>query len=250
MDNFKQRLLEEENRAFVGWDFSSLKGRMEEEDLPWDYKDIVINKLDDSMNLLDMGTGGGEFLLTLNHPYSNTTITESYEPNIELCKKKLSPLGISVVKVEDDAVLPFDNDSFDIVINRHESYDVNEVKRILKSKGLFITQQVGGKNNYNISKSIIPDYLPETIDFNLKNEVRKFEVAGFNIIFKDEFYPYVRFHDLGAFVYFAKIIEWEFPGFSVEKHYDKLLEMQMTIETNGYVDGDEHRFIIVARNEK
>ncbi|WP_365845908.1 hypothetical protein [Clostridium sp.] len=40
---------------------------------------------------------------------------------------------------------PFEDNTFDIVINRHESYCVSEVKRILKTDGIFIAQQVGGK---------------------------------------------------------------------------------------------------------
>ena len=47
--------------------------------------------------LLDMGTGGGEFLLTLGHPGEHTTVTEGYPPNVQLCRQRLEPLGIQVV---------------------------------------------------------------------------------------------------------------------------------------------------------
>ena len=43
-----------------------------------------------------MGTGGGELLLSFNHPYDKTSVTEGYEPNIKLCQEVLSPLGIKV----------------------------------------------------------------------------------------------------------------------------------------------------------
>ncbi len=33
--------------------------------LPWDFKALIKNYLTDEMNLLDMETGGGEFLLEL-----------------------------------------------------------------------------------------------------------------------------------------------------------------------------------------
>lgn len=49
-----------------------------------------------------MGTGGGKFLLTLDHPYNLTSVTEAYPPNVELCKNKLSPFGIEVKQVFDD----------------------------------------------------------------------------------------------------------------------------------------------------
>ncbi|WP_346916771.1 hypothetical protein [Clostridium sp.] len=39
--------------------------------------------------LLDMGTGGGEFLLTLDHPFYNTVVTESYPSNVlTICNYK------------------------------------------------------------------------------------------------------------------------------------------------------------------
>ena len=55
------------------------------------------------MKLLDFDTGGGEFLLSLGHPYGNTAATEGYPPNVELCKKELQRLGIDF-KACDDAL--------------------------------------------------------------------------------------------------------------------------------------------------
>ncbi|MFZ5966929.1 MAG: hypothetical protein ACOYVK_07115 [Bacillota bacterium] len=51
---------------------------------------------------------------------------------------------------------------------------------------------------------------------------------------------------MGALVYFTKIIEWEFPGFSVEKCFDKLCKLHDKIEQHGFIDSIEHRFLIVA----
>ena len=70
--------------AFEGWDFSHLNGRWESSEPPWDYKAIIKSYLKETDKLLDMGTGGGEFLLTLEHPYENTYATEAYTPNFEL----------------------------------------------------------------------------------------------------------------------------------------------------------------------
>ena len=86
----------EEKIAHIhGWDFSHIHGRYEEEaDLPWDYETIIKSYLTDNMQLMDFDTGGGEFLLSLKHPYENTAATEGYPPNVELCKETLLPLGI------------------------------------------------------------------------------------------------------------------------------------------------------------
>ena len=150
----------EEQATFKGWDFSYLENRWDDEELPWNYEVILKKYLKPDYKLLDMGTGGGEFLLSLNHPYSNTSVTEKWIPNVKLCKQKLEPIGIQVKQVFNDSELPFEDNTFDIIINRHESFDIKEVERILKPEGIFITQQVGGKNNEILSKALIDNFNP------------------------------------------------------------------------------------------
>ena len=245
--NLKELWKEEERNVFKGWDFSHLKNRWYDEELPWDYKDILRNYLNSDYKLLDMGTGGGEFLLSLNHPYNNTSVTEMWEPNVQLCKEKLEPLGIEVKQVFNDDKLPFENDTFDIIINRHESFYIEEVRRILKPNGVFITQQVGGKNNEILSKALLKDFNPEFPDNTLDIRLTEIEKNFFEVLYAREYFPFLRFKDVGAIVYFAKIIEWEFPNFSVDSCFKELCELNEEIKIKGYVESIEHRFIIVCR---
>jgi SAM-dependent methyltransferase len=238
----------EENEAFRGWDFSRLDGKWESDPLPWDYGSIVRQYLKSESVLLDMGTGGGEYLLTLSHPCSLTYVTESYPPNIKLCREILSPLGIHVEEVSSDSYLPFENDFFDIVINRHESFDASEVSRVLKPGGVFVTQQVGGSNNRELASFILPELQgSQFAAHTLENNIRQLKDAGLEIEYFAEYFPMLRFFDIGALVYFAKIIEWEFPDFSVERCFDRLLELQKVLERNGVVTSREHRFMITAK---
>lgn len=249
ISELKELWQSEQNYAFKGWDFSHISGRWEGENLHWDYEEIVLSYLNQNYNLLDMGTGGGEFLLTLNHPYHLTSVTESYPPNVELCKKTLSPLGITVKQVYEDSNLPFDNNTFDIIINRHESFDIKEVKRILKRGGLFITQQVGGKNDSELSNLLIDNFKPQFPDHDLKNNVNKFKNEKFDILKSEEEFTKICFFDVGALVYFAKIIEWEFPNFSVDSCFENLLKAHKIIEEQKQICGTEHRFLIVAKKQ-
>lgn len=237
----------EEDFAFQGWDFSHIDGRWESETLPWDYRAMVLSFLKSTDNLLDMGTGGGEFLLSLEHRYALTSVTEAYPPNVELCNKKLAPLGIIVAQTYDDDKLPFENNSFDIIINRHESFDPAEVGRVLKKDGYFITQQVGGENDCDLSQRLIKDFTPQFPMHTLGNNITLLQKSGFKIEQSEEVFTPVRFFDVGALVYFAKIIEWEFPNFSVDNSIDSLCQCQREIEENGFVEGKEHRFKIVAQ---
>ena len=96
--NEKQRKLiekwqaEERIAKIHGWDFSHIDGRLTEvQDLPWDYREIIARYLKPEMKLLDVDTGGGEVLLSLNHPYENTAASEGYPPNADLCRQTLLP---------------------------------------------------------------------------------------------------------------------------------------------------------------
>jgi hypothetical protein len=48
-----------------GWDLSRLEGRAEEARPPWDYAAIVREATASSRRMLDVDTGGGEFLARL-----------------------------------------------------------------------------------------------------------------------------------------------------------------------------------------
>jgi len=243
----------EENHAFQGWDFSHLDGRWDSPDLPWDYRAIVKSYLKDTDILLDMGTGGGEFLLTLNHPYENTYATEAYEPNYELCKKVLSPLGIHVARTYTDEnfnaddKLPFEDNLFDVVINRHESFDLTEVDRVLKHCGFFITQQVGGEDHKEFANRLNDNFKKKYPEHSVEKYSEKMTDLGFKILNTDEVKYPVKFFDVGALVFYAKIIAWEYPNFSVKTHLDKLLDCQRELTEKGYLEGTGHRFYIVAQ---
>ena len=238
----------EERTFFQGWDFSHLDGRWEEEALPWSYREELEPYLNYRTVLLDMGTGGGEFLLSLNPPRGRTYATEGYPPNVELCRRRLPIHGIELRQVYDDSDLPFDDGMFDLVINRQEAYDADEVRRVLKPGGYFVTQQVGGRNNERLAHFLLPG-LPEDLreEQDLDHARRALEERDFTILRAHEAFCSLRFFDVGALVYFARIIEWEFPGFSVEKCFEQLWELQGQLERDGFLESREHRYLLTAQ---
>ena len=239
----------EERIAHVqGWDFSHIHGKYEEEnDLPWDYEKIVLNYLRPDMKLLDFDTGGGEFLLSLGHPNENTSATEGYPPNVALCRERLLPLGIDFRECADESDIPFEDSSFDLFLNRHGSFDPEECFRLLKPNGLFITEQVGSENDRDLVAMVLPELPKPFSDLNLRIQRKRFEEAGFEILAAEEAFRPILFYDIGAFVWFAHIIEWEFTGFSVETCFDRLLNLQERIDRDGKIEGTIHRYLIVAK---
>ena len=167
----------EEKAAHIhGWDFSHIHGRYEEEtDLPWDYKRIIERYLNQDMSILDYDTGGGEFLLSLNHPYDKTSATEGYQPNVELCKETLLPLGINFKECDNPASIPFKGESFDLIINRHGDFNAKEIYRLLKKGGVFITEQVGEDNDRDLVEMVLPNTEKPFPHLNLTEQRKAFE---------------------------------------------------------------------------
>ena len=199
------------------------------------------------MKILDIDTGGGEFLLSLNHPHENTAAMENYPPNVGLCKEVLLPLGIGFRPGDGKGKLPFADGGFDMVINRHGDFSAEEIYRVLKPGGLFITQQVGAENDRELVELLCGKTEVPFPDQYLKLASRKFEDAGFTTLRGEEVFRPIRFFDVGALVWFARIIQWEFPGFSVDTHLENLLNAQKLLEEQGSVDGSIHRFLLVVR---
>ena len=240
---------EEESIAHIrGWDFSHIDGRCHEpQALPWDYRPVIMQHLVPGMRLLDMDTGGGEFLLSLNHPHTHTAATENYPPNVALCRDILLPLGIDFRPGSGLGPLPFPDSSFDIVLNRHGDFCPEEIFRVLKPGGYFITQQVGAENDRELVSLLcgeIPMPFPEQY---LSVTADRFRRAGFAIHREEECFRPIRFSDVGALVWFARVLPWEFPGFCVDTHLDRLLHAQALLEKQGHLEGRIHRFLLVAR---
>ena len=76
--------------------------------------------------------------------------------------------------------------------------------------------------------------------------LRKLHDAGFEITDAQEAFRPIRFYDIGALVWFARIIEWEFPDFSVDGCLDRLLKAQKILEEQGSICGEIHRFFMVC----
>ena len=239
---------EEKIAHIEGWDFSHIQGRYEEEkDLPWNYEEIIRQYLNNDSKILDYDTGGGEFLLSLKHPFNKTAATEGYATNVQLCRKKLLPLGIDFKECSNPSQIPYDDETFDIILNRHGNYDVKEVYRLLRQGGMFITQQVGGDNERDLVEMVLPGCEKPFPHANLSEQRKLFEEVGFYILDAQEAYRPIVFYDIGAFVWFAHIIEWEFPDFTVDRCFSQLLKMQKQLEENGKIEGNIHRYLIVAK---
>ena len=55
---------------------------------------------------------------------------------------------------------------------------------------------------------------------------------------------------MGALVWFARVLPWEFPGFSVDACRERLCRAQEILDRNGVIEGTIHRYLLVAQKDK
>jgi hypothetical protein len=235
----------EEQASFSGWDFSHIRSRFKEEKPSWDYIEEAKKLVKNATAVLDMGTGGGENFSRLGPFPKHTIATEGWLPNVPLARKKLEPLGVKVVAVDESGKLPFKNDEFDLVLNRHSGFDRGEVFRILRKDGIFFTQQVSGNDN----QDLIEEFGCETQfkEWDAENERGRLEKAGFRVEVAKDWNGKVEFKDVGAIVYFLKAIPWTVKDFSVDAYLPTLKKLQTKANSGKKLIFEEARFLIKAR---
>lgn len=231
-----------------GWDFSALfkSGRMKETPLPWDYAQVVKQHIPQADLMLDMGTGGGEFLSSLAPLPRKTYATEGYEPNIKIAEENLASYKVKVISGYKDNSLPFENNFFDLIINRHEFYDPREVYRILKPNGKFITQQAAGNCDIDIIKLFERKLPDEYKDWSLSAAVDGLRSAGFTINESNKAAGHTLFYDTGALISYIKVINWLIPDFTIEKYSSSIDEAKHIIRQNGDFRSTLDRFLIIS----
>jgi SAM-dependent methyltransferase len=257
MTDFAALMDEVQRRPTRGWDFTWLAGRMTSDELPWDFANIVDELAQASPNLLDLGTGGGEWLAHLPTRPPRTVATESWSPNVVVARHRLEPLGIEVLEVdgapdnndqfgEVNCSLPFDDGEFHLVSCRHESFVAREVSRILDHGGRFATQQVGDGLFRDVRAlfEVAPPPLPALTGAMLREQV---VAAGMQVVESGESVQTVRFHDVGALAWYLTMTPWTVPGFDVVTMRDALARLHRHIEEEGPLRIQQPSAYLVAR---
>jgi SAM-dependent methyltransferase len=238
----------EEQQPFSGWDFSYLEGRMIEEQPPWSYLSRSAELMRWAASVVDMGTGGSERLLKLRgHWPERVVVTEGYAPSVKLAAKRLSPFGVQVVDVplSDDGSMPFADDEFDLVLNRHSGFSAREVARILVPGGSLLTQQIHGSWAHDLLAVFGAE--PQWPDSTLEMYVPRLQAAGLTIVNAQDWSGQMSFADVGAIVYYLGAVPWLVPGFSVATHSEQLLLLHSRLEKGDSLTFVAAKYPIEAR---
>lgn len=242
-------LIEEGASAPIdGWDFTWLRGRAVEERPSWRYFDLVTELARRAERLLDVETGAGDLLADLPVLPPTAVATEAHPPSIARAAPRLRSRGAALVQTAPgDHRLPFAHGSFDLVVSRHPiDTDWRDTARVLAPGGRYISQQVGAHTVRELAEAISGP-VPEASTRSPERGRRGAEGAGLVVERLEQERPRTVFYDVGAVVYFLRLVVWIVPDFTVERYRSQLRRLHEHITEHGSFETSASRYLLIAR---
>jgi SAM-dependent methyltransferase len=233
-----------------GWDFSWLEGRATEERPTWGYSGLAAARVGQAQSVLDIETGGGEVFAEIvgraEQVPGHLAATEAWPPNLEVAQVRLGPLGVFVARADDGGALPFPDASFDLVLSRHPNrWSWTEIARVLAPGGTYLAQHIGAGSNREVTDYFLGP--TEVSDVRGAERARQGATdAGLEVLQLREESLRVEFFDVGAVVYFLRLVVWTVPDFDVESAHDRLVALHGEIEARGAFVSHAQRQLIEA----
>ena len=177
--------------------------------------------------------------------------TEGYGPNLTLAAQRLRPRGAYVVGTDDRyEMLPFAGATFDLVTSRHPITTWwTEIERVLRPGGSYLSQQVGPNSVRELSEYFMGPWLTGSArDPRLAEQ----QAADVGLVVTDLREERLRtvFYDIGAVVYFLRLVIWVVPNFSIKRYRDRLWSLHQQIDRDGHFVTHASRFLIEAWKPK
>jgi SAM-dependent methyltransferase len=232
-----------------GWDFSRVRDARDP--VPWNYGDVVRRYLNARDRVLDIGTGGGERFLALADQFGQGVGIDADPGRLQVARENRPPSLAERVSFElmDARELQFENRSFDTVLNRHASVYPDEIARVLRPSGVFITQQVGPGNTRNICALFGcgsgGNYEPEP-EQGMASLVEAFKASGCAILARAEYDAGYYFLDVESLVFWHKAVPLP-EDFEIEVHWRQVAQIVQAFSTPRGIGTNEHRELLIVQ---
>jgi SAM-dependent methyltransferase len=228
----------------VRWDFTYLDGRALEDRPSWRYFDRVALAAGDAHRMLDVETGTANLLADLPRVPALAVGTEAYGPSVDEARRRLHAREPRLVCAGME--LPFADGAFDLVVARHpvETPWV-EIARVLAPGGRFLSQQVGPHSLRGLSERLLGPLPPDSLR---DPELARRAAEGAGLLVRDLQHERTRtaFFDIGAVVYFLRVVPWIVPGFTPGRFEPQLRALHEHIRASGSFETTSSRFLIDA----
>lgn len=235
--------------SVVGWDFSQIEKRTKTIGEKWDFLGIVRNYVTRETVLLDVGTGGGKKLLYVAKFVTRAYGIDNSKGMIATASRNLRESKMSNVEfiLADAKNLPFPKESLDVAMCRQAPFCCEEVFYVLKSHGVFLTQQVGEEDKHNIK-----DVFRRGQSFGekpgrfMRESVQELKRAGFEISRKDAYNATEYYADMADLIFLLRNTPL-IPDFDIEKDERYLEEIEKRYKTSDGIETNSSRFLMICR---
>lgn len=210
---------------------------------PWDYRDIIRERLRHAKALLDMGTGTGEFLASFKSLPPLVVASEIQQERASIARQRLRALHVEVRRIDHTRPPLSLHGQFDTVIDRDSPFDPRAVWRMLQTPGEFITQQPSAGHLQDLllafgTRVKHPSWM------TAQKAAEKLKRAGFRVSYCAEWTGRIQFLDIGAVFVYLEVL---FPGqFSVTRHLVEALRLQRRLEAEGRLTFHQARYVLRA----
>ena len=197
--------------------------------------------------LLEVQAGVGGMIGSLPHLPRLSVATEGFPPSVAVAGPRLRARGAHlVVTSQTTPGLPFAAGTFDLVISRHP-VDVwwTEIARVLEPGGTYFAQHVGPDSLRDLSDLLLGP-LPSESKRSPEAERAGAEGAGFTVHELRVEHPRTVFSDIGAVVYFLRLVPWIVPGFTVAVYRDRLRDLHEVMQRDGGFETTASRMLVEA----
>ncbi|QYR21991.1 class I SAM-dependent methyltransferase [Paenibacillus sp. sptzw28] len=234
--------------ALNGWDFSRIKCRSE--GVSWNFYAEVTKRCRSTDVLLDIGTGGGEALLSIADAARLLIGIDQSDGMIGTAADNLSKSlreNVRFVRMEAEK-LEFPDRFFNIISCRHSPFNAKETARVLADDGVFLTQQVSEGDKANIKRAFGRGQGGGIPSGTLRNRlIQELSEAGFTDIQSFEYNAAEYYRSYEDLIFLLKHTP-TIPGFGEDEA--DLQRLAAFIEGNQSEKGIEtnsERFMIIAR---
>lgn len=248
MNPVEYKLFYDQVGKINGWDFSKVKSVSE--GVAWDFYDEVIQSCKKSDLLLDIGTGGGEALLSLADSALLLIGIDLSTGMIETALNNVKQSNKSNIRFLQMAAekLDFPDHFFNVVSCRHSAFSAKEIAKVLVNDGVFFTQQVSENDKLNLKEAFGRGQSFGTNKDVLKNQyIAELADAGFTDIQSFEYNATDYFDTAEDFIFLLKhtpII----PNFGQsETDFQILQQFIKNNQTEKGIRTNSERFMITAR---
>jgi len=246
---FEELVREAEVAPLTGWDFSWLDGRASEQRPSWGYAAAMARRLATVQAALDVQTGGGEVLDSAPSLPPLMVATESWPPNVRTAASRLRPRGVSVLAAADTPHWPLAGGAFDLVTSRHPvTVRWAEIARVLRPGGTYLAQHVGPESMVGLVEQFRGP-LPPAVrrDRHPDDEAQAARAAGLEVVDVRMERLRTEFRDVGAVVWFLRMVVWLVPDFTVDRYRRQLEELHARIAAGGPFVAHSTRVLIEVR---